>query len=106
MTRRIDDGAPLPRRLRAVRLESARDCRKLLGRITNQVYRGEVPPSQGAKLGYLLSILVRSFEQAEMKWAESESGTSPQQMAQQIRAAMRAASDLIPGPPGGGDDGQ
>ena len=90
-------------RKRAVKLESARDCRKLLSKIINAVHRGELPPSQGAKLGYLLSVLIRSFEEAESRWAEAETSPSPATLAARIRQCMRQANDLVPPPPGGAE---
>ncbi len=94
-----DEGGPPPPRRRAVKLESARDCRRLLAKIVNGTYRDEVTPTKAGKIGFLLSILIRSFEEAEQRWASSGAQPGPAETAAEIRRLMRAADGTIPPPP-------
>jgi hypothetical protein len=67
------DGTPPPRP-RAVRLQTARACRKFLSRIINRVNRGEMDAGVAGRLGYLVGIVVKSIEvdDVERRLAELE----------------------------------
>jgi len=60
------EGAPLPPRKRAVRLKTARDARRFLAKLVNGVYRDEYDATKAAKIGYLLSIFIKSLEVDEL----------------------------------------
>jgi hypothetical protein len=52
---------------RAVRLRSARDARKLLGRLINEVRRDEIDAQKAARIGYLVGIFIKSVETDELE---------------------------------------
>ncbi len=58
--------SPTPRP-RSVQLETARDCRKFLSRIINAAYRDELPHDKAGKLGYLVSIILKSIETHDLE---------------------------------------
>ena len=65
-----DETGPLPPEKppvrRAVPLRSARDARKLLGRLINEVRRDEFDAQKAARIGYLISIYLKSVETDEL----------------------------------------
>jgi len=63
---------PLPPRKRAIRLRTARDARRFLAKLVNGVYRDEDDAAKAAKIGYLLSIFIRSLEVDELERRVSE----------------------------------
>jgi hypothetical protein len=55
------------KRKRPIRLRTARDARKLVAALINQVYRREMDPARAARLGYLAGILLKSIETADIE---------------------------------------
>ncbi len=58
--------APLVKR-RPVRLRTARDARKFLAKLVNELYRREISSDQAAKMGFLLGIFLKSIEVDELE---------------------------------------
>jgi hypothetical protein len=56
-----------PKRKRSIRLRSISDINRLLGRLVNQLLREEVSESVAGKAGYLLSIMLKSFELSDIE---------------------------------------
>lgn len=56
------DTDPVGPKKRPVRLRSARDTRKFLAKIANQLYRGEIQEGRAGRLAYILTALLRSIE--------------------------------------------
>jgi len=52
---------------RSVKLRSADDVVRLLGRIINGILRGEIENEKGGKIGYLANILLRALSQNELE---------------------------------------
>jgi hypothetical protein len=82
------------------------DCRRALVRLYNLGLADKIPPSKATRLAYIVGIILKSIENDEQRWASSESVPDPATIAAGIRECMRMGDSLIPGPPGGGDDGQ
>jgi hypothetical protein len=51
---------------RAVPLRTARDARKLLGRLVNEVRRDEIDAQKASRIGYLIGIYLKSVETDEL----------------------------------------
>jgi len=58
---------PIPPRKRPIRLQTARDARKLLSKLINGVYRHEISPDRAAKMGFLLGVFLKSVETDEFE---------------------------------------
>ena len=76
-----------------------RDCRRALCRLYNLALADKISASKAARLAYIAQIVLRSLEADEQRWATAETAPSPEQMAAQIRTAMREADAQIPPPP-------
>lgn len=64
-----ETGPPTPDKppvRRAVPLRTARDARKLLGRLVNEVRRDEFDSQKASRIGYLVSVFLRSVETDEI----------------------------------------
>ena len=68
--RNMDETGPLPPGKapvrRAVPLRNARDARRLVSRLINEVRRGEIESQTAARIGYLISIYLKSVETDEL----------------------------------------
>ena len=74
------------------------DVRRCLAAIANDMMRRKMDPTLGSKTAFVLSIILRSIENAEHRWG-SETQVSPAVFAQRLRECMREANETIPGPP-------
>ena len=72
---------PLPFGKRPIRLQSARDVRKFLGKLINATARNDMDPDKAARLGYLAGILLKSIETSDIegRLAELESKLARQE---------------------------
>jgi len=70
LNRNTDETTPLPPGKppvrRAVPLRNARDARKLLGRLINEVRRDEIDAQKASRIGYLVGIYLKSVETDEL----------------------------------------
>jgi hypothetical protein len=54
-------GVSIPPATRAVRLQTSRDCRRLLAKVINQQVKGSLEDSKAKTTAYLVSILLKAI---------------------------------------------
>ncbi|NIQ15717.1 MAG: hypothetical protein GTO02_15355 [Candidatus Dadabacteria bacterium] len=50
-----------------LRLNSIRDCHKILAKLINERRRGEIDTSEARDCGYLIKILIDTYEKGELE---------------------------------------
>ena len=100
MTRRIAPKAapPPPPPRRAVRLRTPGDVRRCLAAVANDMMRGTMDPTTGGKVGYVLSILLKTFEVESTTRQEAE--PSAEDLAVRINEVTRLMHATVPPPTG------